>query len=196
MTAPNRRPRLHASPRVGALHAVLGVALAVLTPAACSGPSQPADVATPTTSSTPSAGSTTTGRATAGLVVRDAWVKAADSGMTAVFATLVNDSDHDVHIVGATSTAAAMVELHETVPDGTGGTVMRQVPQGFVVPAGGTRTLDPGGDHIMLMDLTAPVLPGTEVTVALRTEDGGTLPLIAVARSYAGAQEHYTGPTP
>ena len=42
----------------------------------------------------------------AALTVRDPWVKAADSGMTAAFGTLVNNTGADVTIESATSPAS------------------------------------------------------------------------------------------
>ena len=47
--------------------------------------------------------------------VHDAWVKAADQGMTAAFAHLRNDSDQQIRILSATTPVAQRVELHEVV---------------------------------------------------------------------------------
>lgn len=126
------------------------------------------------------------------LTITDPWVKAADEGMTAAFGVLENSSDQDVRIVSAT-TALATVELHEMTTDSAGAMVMQQKEGGFVVEAGGTHALAPGGDHLMLMDLTAPVEPGDEVTITLTAEDGSTFELTAPARSFSGAEEEYVG---
>ncbi len=130
---------------------------------------------------------------TDGLDVVDPWVKAADEGMTAAFGTLTNDSATDVRIVSATSEVASSTELHEMASDDDGAMVMREKEGGFVVEAGASHELSPGGDHLMLMDLTGPVRPGDEVTVTLTAEDGSTFELTAPARSYAGANEEYDG---
>ena len=42
--------------------------------------------------------------------VHDAWVKAADQGMTAAFAHLRNDSDQQIRILSATTPVAQRVE--------------------------------------------------------------------------------------
>ena len=131
------------------------------------------------------------GGAGGAVTVTDAWVKAADEGMTGVFGTLVNDSDRDVLVVSGSSPASDRVELHTTATGEDGQMVMTPVEDGFLVPAHGTHELAPGADHVMLMGLTGPVEPGAEVAIELVTEDGGTVELVAVARTFAGGQEEY-----
>lgn len=123
----------------------------------------------------------------------DAWVKSADSGMSAAFGQLTNDSDTDVTVVSAESAASSMLELHETVESESGEMVMRQIEGGFVIPADGSLDLAPGGDHIMLMDLTAPLVAGDEVTVTLTFSDDSTYEFIAPVKDYSGANENYEG---
>jgi periplasmic copper chaperone A len=127
------------------------------------------------------------------LSVSDPWVKAADGDMTAAFGTLTNSSDAQVRVVSATSDAASSVELHETATGADGAMVMQEKEGGILLAPGATHELAPGGDHLMLMGLTAPVLPGQDVTVTLTTEDGSTFELTAPARSFAGANEEYGG---
>lgn len=141
---------------------------------------------------TPAATSSPTAAQADALTVTDPWVKAADEGMTAAFGVLGNSSDQDVRIVSATTELSTM-ELHEMTTDAAGAMVMQQKEGGFVVEAGGTHALAPGGDHLMLMDLTAPVEPGDEITITLTAEDGSTFELTAPARSFSGAEEEYVG---
>ncbi len=129
---------------------------------------------------------------TADLSLADAWVKSAESGMSAVFGTLTNTSSSAVTLVGATSSAAGMVQLHETNADGSGGMSMKEKEGGFAIPAGGELRLEPGGDHIMLMDLTAPLLAGDAVEVTLQFAGGAELPITATVKDFAGAQENYS----
>ncbi len=131
------------------------------------------------------------GDAGGGLTVTDAWVKAADEGMTGLFGTLVNDGGEDAVVVVATSEAAARVELHTTVTGEDGSMVMTPAEGGFTVPAGGSHVLEPGADHIMLMELAAPLAPGDEVELTLETADGETVDVVAVVRTFAGGQEEY-----
>ncbi|MFI2651130.1 copper chaperone PCu(A)C [Micromonospora fulviviridis] len=128
--------------------------------------------------------------AAAGVVtVRDPWVKAADKGMTAAFGTLVNDGDTDVTVVSGATDVSPM-ELHEmTMKDGK--MVMQQKQGGIVVKAHSSTTLQPGGEHLMLMDITRPVKAGDELTFTLTFADGKTQTFTAVAKPFTGAQETY-----
>lgn len=127
----------------------------------------------------------------AALTLDDAWVKAADSGMTAVFGTLTNTTSEDLTLVDARFDGAETVELHETTGDGSGGMSMREKEGGFTVPAGQTLSFEPGGNHIMLMGLTRPITPGEEITLDLVTAEGTAVPATAIAKEYTGAQENY-----
>ncbi|MGO1316742.1 MAG: copper chaperone PCu(A)C [Cellulomonadaceae bacterium] len=127
------------------------------------------------------------------VAMSDAWVKAADSGMSAAFGTLTNAGDTDATVISATTAAATRIELHETVENGAGTMTMREVDGGFHVPAGGSHVLAPGADHIMLMDLTAPLLAGDEVTVTLTLSDGSSIDVTAPVKDYSGANESYDG---
>ena len=120
------------------------------------------------------------------LQVENAWAKAADSGMTAVFADITNPSGVDVTMVAGSTDAAAMVELHE-VAEG----VMREKEGGHLIPAGETLSLMPGGDHIMLMGLTEPLLAGDTISVTIELDNGETLVIDAQVRDYQGANEEY-----
>lgn len=125
------------------------------------------------------------------LTMTDAWVKAADSGMTAAFGELRNDTGTDVVITGVQSAASDALELHETIEDDAGQMIMRKVDAGFAVPSGGTLTLEPGGDHIMLMGLTAPLRAGEDVTFTLTMSDGSVFEFTAPVKDYSGANENY-----
>ena len=124
------------------------------------------------------------------VTVSDAWVKAADEGMTGAFGVLTNDGADDATVVSAASAASPMVEIHETVMV-DGGMKMQPKEGGVVVPAGGSATLQPGGDHIMLMDLAEPIAPGDEVVITLTFADGSTLDVTATAKTFTGGNEEY-----
>lgn len=127
------------------------------------------------------------------ITIEDAWVKAADSGMTAGFGILVNDGAADATLVSAMTDAAMMTELHETVTDDAGAMVMREVEEGLTIPADGELTLEPGGNHLMMMQLTAPLQAGAEVTFTLEFTDGSTLDVTAPVKDFTGAEENYDG---
>lgn len=135
------------------------------------------------------------GTATAGqgITMTDGWVKAAESGMSAAFGELSNTGTADVTVVSATTEASDGVELHETVENETGEMIMREIEGGFVIPAGASLDLEPGGSHIMLMDLTDPLEAGEEATFTLTFSDDSTYEFSAPVKDYSGANENYEG---
>ncbi|MGC4746739.1 copper chaperone PCu(A)C [Micromonospora sp. DT201] len=164
--------------------AVIATAVLLAAGVAACGSSEDSPSAAPSPSAVASAGATT------GVVgIRDPWVKAADKGMTAAFGTLVNDADTDVTITGA-STEVSPMELHEmAMKDGK--MVMQAKPGGIVIKAKSTHVLEPGGDHLMLMEVKQPVRAGDELTFTLTFTDGRTQTFSAVAKPFTGAQESY-----
>lgn len=124
------------------------------------------------------------------LTIADQWVKAADAGMSAAFGVISNPTKKPIRIVGASTPASTFTQLHEVVMK-DGATVMQQKLGGLVVPAGGSLTLKPGADHMMLMALTGPVAAGDLVRFTLTTSDGGQLTFSAMGRVFAGANETY-----
>ncbi|MEU0490462.1 copper chaperone PCu(A)C [Nocardiopsis sp. NPDC006139] len=166
--------------------AVLGLALT-----AC-GTGTPAD--TPRDAAAESAPPSPAAEQAEAFSITDPWVKAvtAEEGMTAVFGEVANGSDAEIVIVAAEHPAAETVELHEVVTEGAEST-MREIDGGFPVEPRGTRTLAPGGDHIMLMGLTEDLEAGTEATVTVEFADGSTAEFTAPVKEYAGANEEYEG---
>nr|WP_241747893.1 copper chaperone PCu(A)C [Microbacterium aquimaris] len=144
------------------------------------------------TSTEPAADTDTATQAEA-FAIEDAWVKAADSGMSAAFGELENASGEDIVVVAASSEVSPMIELHETVADDAGEMVMQEIDGGFVIPAEGTYLLEPGGNHIMLMGLEQPMLAGEEVTFTLTFADDSTAEFTAPVKDYSGANENYVG---
>ncbi|MEN9731192.1 MAG: hypothetical protein RL488_502 [Actinomycetota bacterium] len=126
------------------------------------------------------------------LVITDAWVRSSEysdhvGGMTGIFAKLTNNTDHDITLVGGSTDIAPMVQTHEVV-DG----MMQEKKGGIVVAAGETVTLEPGGLHIMLMDLKKPILSGDKITFTFKT-DHGEQTLELTAKASAGGDENYKG---
>jgi copper(I)-binding protein len=175
--------------------AVLAAA-AVLGVVAVTGCSSSSDTATSSSTSATSGSAVATGRPSAGatLILADGWVKAAPSGMTALFGTLENTGSAPVTVTGGSSSAAGMVELHEVVMV-AGELKMQPKAGGFVIEAGGTHQLAPGHDHIMLMGLERAVKPGDQVTVDLMLDNGSTVSVSGLAKDFAAGNERYQ-PTP
>lgn len=124
----------------------------------------------------------------------DAWVKAVsdDEEMSAAFGVLTNASADGITLVSASTSVAGMVELHEVVMK-DGSMVMQPKEGGIPVPAEGEATLEPGGDHIMLMELGGTIEPGEVVTLELEFDDGSSITVDATAKEFSGADEDYNG---
>src|SRR5690606_38230095 len=101
------------------------------------------------------------------FAVEDPWIRATeqtmetdhDHSMTGAFAHLTNVSGEDQTIVAAHADVAELVELHEVIDDG-GVNVMQEKEGGFPVAADQRYELNPGEDHIMLMELADDIQPG------------------------------------
>jgi len=103
---------------------------------------------------------------TQSVSVQNAWSRATPPGAKtgAVYFTLTSPVDDK--LVGASSPAANMAQVHEMKMDGNV-MRMREVEGGLPLPAGKPVTLEPGGYHLMLMGLKAPLKQGQSVTVHL-----------------------------
>ena len=104
----------------------------------------------------------------AGLFVRDAWTRELPMLDLAGAAYMVihNSTDADDALVGVTSPAAAVVELHLSSMDDEGMMSMNQVAD-IPVAAHADAVLEPGGYHLMLIDLVEPLAEGAEVELTL-----------------------------
>jgi copper(I)-binding protein len=90
------------------------------------------------------------------------------------FLTITNNGAAEDRLISATSPAAGDVQLHEMAMEGDV-MKMRELPEGIPVPAGETVTLQPGGLHLMLMQLTGPLVEGTSFPVTLTFEKAGAV---------------------
>lgn len=142
-----------------------------------------------TPASTPAGDTAATQAST--VTVTDPWVKAAPGGMTAAFGVLGNTGSADARLVSVSSPATTRMEIHEVSASADGSMAMRPKDGGVVVPGGGEHTLEPGGDHLMLMELTGPVTTGQDVRLTLVFEDGSTVDVTAPARDFVGNNEDY-----
>jgi len=90
----------------------------------------------------------------------------------AAFMTIHNSGDAD-RLVAATGDVAQRIELHTHMMEGDV-MKMRQVPA-VDVPADGTAALQPGGFHVMLIGLKAPLKEGARFPLTLTFERAGTV---------------------
>ena len=103
-----------------------------------------------------------------GLHVMDPWARVSPMLDLAGAAYMVihNNTDADDALIGASSPAAEVVELHLSSMDEEGMMSMNQV-QEIPVPAHGDAVLKAGSFHVMLINLVEPLEEGAEVELSL-----------------------------
>ncbi|MEY4451029.1 MAG: hypothetical protein RLZZ380_150 [Actinomycetota bacterium] len=127
-----------------------------------------------------------------GIIIEDAWVRASEysaeaGGMTGIFAKITNNGDKTITLVGGSTDAAMMVQTHEVV-DG----VMQEMKGGIEIHVGQTVTLQPGGKHIMLMNLTKPIVVGDKIDFTFKFDKADSQTFTLTAKESEGGDETYT----
>ena len=104
------------------------------------------------------------------VTVTDAWARATVQGQKATGAFMKITAKDNAKLVGVSSPVAGVVEIHEMKMEKD---VMKMapLPNGLDLPAGKAVELKPGGYHVMLMDLKAPLAKDTTVPLTLTLQD-------------------------
>lgn len=133
----------------------------------------------------------------AGVTITDAWIRSSEysdhvGGMTGIFAKITNRTNHTIVLAGGSTPIASMVQTHQVVNG-----VMGQKQGGIKIGKGATVILQPGGLHVMLMNLKKPILAGDIVkfTFAFNGARAQTLNLIAKP-ALAGGENYSPSPAP
>jgi len=128
------------------------------------------------------------GEATVGAIaVTDAWVRQPAEGQTrsAAYGTITNNGDTDITLVGGSVPFDATVEIHETLMGDDGVMQMQERKDGFVIAAGASFKLEPGGPHLMMLDIDpADFMDSVDVTLIF--DDGTEVTVMAPVRSIDG----------
>jgi copper(I)-binding protein len=99
---------------------------------------------------------------------------------TAAYMTLKNGGNKDIKLVKAATTASKVTELHTHLNE-DGVMKMRQVPA-TEIKAKSETVLQPGGLHVMMIELKAPLKEGAKVGLTLGFDDGSSKQVEAVVR--------------
>lgn len=129
------------------------------------------------------------------VAVTDLWVKSSDTsvvgGMTAVYGEITNNTGAEIVLMGGTTSVAGMVEIHEMASI-DGEMKMQKIEGGLVIPAGKTVVLEPGGNHMMLMQLTKDIVAGEKITVTFDFDGAEDLTFDSItAKPAMGGDEQY-----
>jgi copper(I)-binding protein len=115
------------------------------------------------------------------------WARAtaATAKTGAAYMTLRNPGDAADRLIGASSPAAGRAELHTHIKDGE---VMRmRKVDTIALNARGATTFAPGGLHVMLFDLKAPLKEGATFPLTLKFERAGEITTEVHVRSVSAA---------
>jgi copper(I)-binding protein len=119
--------------------------------------------------------------------IDDPWTRATPPGAKVGAGYMKITSPAADRLIGASSPAAARVELHVTEKKGDV-LRMREV-KAYDIPARGGFELSPGGAHLMLVDIKAPFKEGAKIPLTLRFEKAGELKVELQVRAL-GASGH------
>lgn len=110
------------------------------------------------------------------VAVTQAWIRATPGGARVAGGYLVIENKGPVadKLLSASTAAARKIEIHEmAITDGV--MTMRPVEGGLPIAAGSTVKFAPGGLHLMIVGLAAPLLRGDKVPVNLTFEKAGDI---------------------
>jgi hypothetical protein len=116
--------------------------------------------------------------------IEEAWIRAQpDQGAnSAAYFTLCNGGGEPVSVSKLAASIAGMAEAHETVTDASGRKSMQPLRVLSIAP-GERVILEPGGMHLMLMELKAPIAAGDSTTITVSFSNGSSVSAEAVAKS-------------
>lgn len=109
----------------------------------------------------------------------------------AVYFKLQNPGDEPDRLIGVHTPRAKKAELHSHVHEGEM-MRMKQI-QSVEVPAGGQVEFNPGGSHVMLFELSEPLVAGQQFPLTLEFERAGEMTVEVNIRDQApepGGHEH------
>jgi copper(I)-binding protein len=120
------------------------------------------------------------------------WARAGATS-SAAYLSIHNGQRTADRLLGASSPAARSVSVHDSQV--TGGVTRMRAAGALPVAAGGRIVMKPGGLHVMLMGLKAPLRPGSKLPLTLRFEKAGdvqvSLPVLPPGSS--GPKEAHHG---
>jgi copper(I)-binding protein len=122
------------------------------------------------------------------LVITQAWSRATPGGakIGGGYLTIENKGSAPDRLIGGSGDIAGKIEVHEmSMNDGV--MTMRPLDKGLTIEPGKIVKLAPGGFHLMLFDLKAPLKQGDKVPITLEFEKAGKVTLSLDVQSL-GAQ--------
>jgi periplasmic copper chaperone A len=134
----------------------------------------------------------TTGARANDLMVTEAFARASATPVAKSGAAYVSITNHGARadrLLSVATPVAAHAGVHKTVMEGD---IMKMEPAGVVdIPAMGILEMKPGGLHIMMTGLKAPLKEGSEIDMTLVFETAGEVKVkVPVGAMAAGTHDH------
>ncbi len=108
------------------------------------------------------------------VIVTNAWSRATPPGAATAAAYMTLTSPTGDRLIGIATPAAKDAQVHEMTMNG-GVMRMREITRGLELPPGKPVTLAPGGNHVMLVGLAAPLKQGQTLPLDLTFERAGKI---------------------
>jgi periplasmic copper chaperone A len=124
------------------------------------------------------------------LVIGHPWSRPTASGVPTgvAYLSITNNGSQQDTLIAASTPAAARVEFHRSTLEAG---MARMRPAGAVVVAPNTTiTAEPGGLHLMLVDLKSPLVAGTSVPLVLQFESAGSITVQLQVEPQGPAPQH------
>ena len=108
------------------------------------------------------------------IKVEGAWARETIAGQTgtAAYMTIANSGQGEDRLLSVSAEPPVSAMVHQTTNEG-GVSRMRPFEDGLPIAARKSVTLQPGGAHVMVMGVTAPLKPGDTLKLKLRFERSG-----------------------
>jgi len=123
---------------------------------------------------------------TASVTPADAWCRPSPNGAKAGGCYVTLTAATDDRLTGGATPRAAELQVHEMKTE-NGMMKMAQLTEGLPLPAGQAVGLAPGGNHLMLIGLTAPLVAGETVPLTLKFASAPEVTVQAAVRQPAMA---------
>lgn len=123
------------------------------------------------------------------------WARSSAEGAPngAVFGFVVNLSSEEDTLIGASTDVAETTEVHEMVMGDNDVMQMRPIEGGLVVAPNSYQQLQPGGYHIMLINLKEPLEAGKSFDLMLHFKSAGDVPVQIPIRDMTAMDEPMSG---
>lgn len=127
------------------------------------------------------------------LHIEHPWSRATPKGAPVGVGYLVIENRGSAvdRLLSISSETSGRVEMHEmAVTDGV--MRMRPLPKGVEIAPGLTAKFEPGGLHIMFVDLKRPLEKGDRIKATLNFEKAGAIEIEFVVEAMGGGHQHHT----